>query len=190
MSSKYFVLDSKNVANAVSLADLAGFDDDWELVEGEPLVDSFPDNVTLKMNPDLPNDTVLVDNLINPFRIIVGSATFKSVLEEQKLEKLEFLPITILDHKKRKIKEKYFILHPIEPVHCIDFDKSVVTWSKIQDDAINSVEKLVLDESKIGGRRIFRLNNFFNIVLVERELMQIVSDAGITGIWWRDLSEI
>ena len=68
--------------------------------------------------------------------------------------------------------------------------KSKVTWSKIDDDAISEVEKLVLDESRIGDRKLFRINNYFNIVLVRRDLAKAIDDAGFEGMRWKEIEDL
>jgi hypothetical protein len=188
MKSNYLVWDSKTVPNVCSLSDFKGVDDDYALTKGVSQAGGFPPDAAFTMDPDFPNHTLLADNLINLNCMIVASKRLKEFLEMQNLAKVEYLPVKIIDHKGRPVSPEYFIIHPIEPVDCLDVARCEPTWSRIDKSAINRVKRLCLNEEKVGAQRLlFKPHSFFNVVLVHRNLAQAINSQGFSGISWIEL---
>lgn len=178
----------KKVRNAVSLEALEGFEDEFELSEGVPLAARFPEDALFRMDPELPDNTVLTDNLVNKNMLVVASRRLKELLERFALEKVEYLPVTILDHRGRPTKVEHFIVHPLDPVDALDADASGADFSPIDDTVIDEIEKLVLDEDELDPkRRFFRLQGLWEVTLVHREIAAAIDKAGFTGVRWIEL---
>jgi hypothetical protein len=132
----------------------------------------------------------MTDNLINTRTLIVASLKLKNFLETRQLPKVEYLPITILDHKGRPASRDYFIIHPIEPVDCLDVSQCGAQRSSIDPETIQWLDRLVIDEGKIDpSRDMFRLKFFYDVILVRRELAAAIDAEGLTGIRWIELSD-
>jgi hypothetical protein len=158
MPSNFVIWKYKSVDGACVLQDLRGLDQTFRLNNGTPLAQEFPGDVSLHMNPDFPDDLLLVDNLLNSDMIIVASARLKACIEASKVEKVEYLPVSIIDHKGRVVSSEYFIVHPVEPVECIDENLSEYRVKRSDPDSIRSFKTLVLDEARIpANRALFRL---------------------------------
>src|SRR5215813_4176184 len=153
MKLNYVIWDAKNVPNAVVLDGLENVEDEWELNEGVPRAANFTEDGTFRMNPDRSYDTLLTDNLQNIDMLIVASRRLKEFLEQWDLEKVEYLPITILDHKGKPTRDSYFIIHPIEPVSLLNPAKCGATWDRLNEGFIKYVERLVIDEKLIDQEK-------------------------------------
>ncbi len=185
MSSNYVIWDSKAEPNGCVLKELIGVEKDYQLRKGVPFGASFPAEAAFTMDPDFPDNTLLTDNLLNTDLMIVASLRLKQFLDQQGLPKVEYLPVTVLNHKGRPASRDYFIVHPIDPVECLDLDKCQPTWSAIDKTSIKRLKKLVLDESKIEkDRRLFRPKGFHRVILAHQELAKAIGAQGFTGINW------
>jgi len=176
--------------NVCVLGTLSGVERDWELREGLTRTKSFPETATFEMNPEFPDNTLLADNLRNTASAIVASNGLKRYLESQAGPKVEYLPVTILDHRGKVASRDHFIVHPIDPVDCLDLKKCQPTWNRIQKTWINRVRHLVLQEDKVPADRfLFRPKAFHRVILVRRELAEAIERKGFTGVRWLELDE-
>ena len=102
---------------------------------------------------------------------------------------LEYLPVTIFDHRRVALPEPAFVIHPIEPVDCIDLSRSRLEWSVSDPTAIEEVDHLELDASKVpASRLLFRAGALKRSVIVRRELMLEIEQAGFTGVGWKKIA--
>lgn len=181
------IWDSKVVPDACVLDTLVGVEDMWELLDGIPRASTFPTDANYTMHPDFPYNTLLTDNLINRDLLIVVSARLKAFLEARVLEKVEYLPVTIMNHKNRPASRDYFIVHPVYPLDCLQLEHCEPKWSEIDTEAIERLKRLVIDESKLDPKRaLFRPKSFYRVTLVRHELADAIDGAGFTGISWKD----
>jgi hypothetical protein len=189
MKPEFVIWDSMAVPNACVLAELYGVDKQYELDKGIPRLANFPKNARFKMDSDFPHDTLLVDNLDNTDDLIVASRRLKEFLETRPLMHMEYLPIAILDHKKKPVEDEYFIVHPIDLPECLDIKKSQVTWG-ISKDWADKVKQLVIDMTKVEpDRDLFRPKPFYSVILVRRALAEAIDEQGFTGIRWKEIDD-
>lgn len=178
------------IPGACALSGMTGFEDDWKLLYGEPVGDDFPAKARFAMKPDAPDDVALTDSLYNLDMLIVASEKLRALIEASQAPAVEYLPVPIYNHKKRRVKESYSIIHPIEPVDCLDVDACEAQWGRINKQAISRVKRLVVDEKRIPAQRLlFRPKFFANVILVHRSLAQAVDDAGCTGVRWVEIDK-
>jgi hypothetical protein len=103
---------------------------------------------------------------------------------------IEFLPVTILNHKGRVASEDYFFLNPVGSVDCIDIEKSGVEWNDIDDTVISSFEQLVLKEDAVPpGVALFRPLHGTKTILVSRSLADRLETDGLTGLYFVEPDE-
>jgi len=190
MQSDYVIWDAKDVPNACVLDKLNGVERQWEFREGVPRAAMFSENAVFTMDPDYPYNILMVDNLPNIHMLIVASRKLREFIETRKPEKVEYLPVTILDHRGRVASKDYFIIHPIHPVDCLNLDECGVRWSTLDENHISRLKRLVINESKINRKRVlFRIKFFGAVVLVRRDLAEAIDDKGFTGIRWVELTD-
>lgn len=186
----YVIWDSKDEGNSCVLLSIKNVKRDFELQEGIPKIADFPKDAFFPMDPQYKKNVKLTDNLINTDSLIVVSSKLKDFLQAQQLKNVEYLRVSIINHKGRLASNDYFIVHPIIPQDCLDIEKSGATWNDIIPTDIDSVDKLVIDEAKIDPEvALFRLKYFCPPVLVRRDLAKAITQAGFTGVLWVELDE-
>jgi len=163
----------------------------FELTGGIPRAKDWPDDVFSKMDPDYPQNIKLEDSLINTDDLIVSSRPLKEFLEGRGVPCVEYLPITIMNHKDRVASKDYFIIHPVGLQEGLDVDKSGCEWSLIDSDTIDDVEQIVIRPSKIDPNvPLFRLKYYYYPIFVRSDLAEAIINAGFTGIGWDKRVEI
>jgi hypothetical protein len=191
MASDFVVWTHAWVENAAVLDGFRGVPDPWELKNGIPRAEGFPDEVVFTMDPERPHDTMLVDSLHNTDRLIVASKRLKEFLAARALDQMEYLPVTILDHKGRPAAGgDYWIIHPLEPIDCLKVDECGARLSPINKNKIQFLSRLVIGEAKIDANRdLFRPKGYTKAFIVRRELASAIDEAGFTGIRWVELDD-
>lgn len=190
MNSNYVIWDSEAVDGACVLDELRGVEKVIELNKGIPRSAGFPEGAAFTMNPDFPDDMMLVDNLINTDMLIVVSENLQRFVESKNIPCVEYLPVAIIDHKGKPAGTPYFILNPVQPVDCLDLQRSKAQMHAIAKTQVNSVERLVIDESRVDpDRLVFRLKGFYRVTLVHRDLAKELDSEGFVGNRWIELSE-
>ena len=197
MNVDYVLWARKVVDNATTLKGIQGVEDEWELNEGISRSETFSQTASFQMDLDRPDDTVVLDSISNIDFLIVASPRLTEFLRNQELKKVEYLPVTIFDHKEKPLPEKYFIVHPIDPIDCLDTAKCGATFSKINPESVKRLQKLVIRNDLIDGttntlsvgRLLFRPRNFYRITFVHRNLAEAIDAAGFTGIRWVEIRD-
>ncbi|SRR6266511_2134357 len=162
-------------------------EDIWELDEGISRINNFPLDASCKMNPRFPNNIQLADNLYGAVLPVI-SLKLKENLEREVAEnRVEYLPVRIINHKGRVASESYFILNPLDVYDCIDLDRSGVEWNKITSNLISYCKGLILKEKSIPeGYKLFRPKYWRSNILVRRDLVETLTKMGFTGLVFRE----
>jgi hypothetical protein len=155
----------------------------------EPQAGKFPGDASFEMSDEFPKDVKLADVLQNVNRFLVVSERFAEFLEKEKLlAHNEVHPVGIDNHKGRREKAKYFIIHQIDDPKCVDEKKTVGEKSSIEKAEYNTMETLVIDEKKVPkDYAIFRPAEYKERILVRAEAAEKIEQAGFTGIAFFDL---
>jgi hypothetical protein len=186
----YFIWQFKSVQYACVLNDFTGFSAKNTLFHGISLTKSFPTDAAFHMDPDFPKNLLLTDNMLNSDSAMVVSAELADALRAQKVSKLEYLPVAIIDHKGKVASKNYSILNPLDLVDCIDREKSEFRPSRILPGEIDKFDKLVLDEARIPeDRPLFRMKGFNDIALASRALVDVLTKGNFTGLGWMPVSK-
>lgn len=168
---------------------LEGVERPWEISKGVPRAHDFPPGAQFSMDKQFKKQVALSDNIANSEGMAVISAPLRKFLEEQKLTQVEYLDVTLVDHKGKSVKEKYCILHPTVVVDCIDTQNSNVTWNAIDPDMISSIGNLVFKPNSIDpGLAIFRPKHKERRLFVRRDLADAIKAKGFTGVMFLEPS--
>jgi hypothetical protein len=160
------------------------------LTRGVPYAKDFPRNACMRMSSEAKKRIRLYDDVVNSDRIKVCSARLVAFLKDRKLRGVEYLPISILDHKGKVASRDYFIVHPLGLEDALDAKRSNPTWSAIAKTEIMYVQSLVIDPSKVDPKaRVFRLKSFLDPVLIEKTLADEIAAAGFEGPLFQPLEE-
>ena len=155
-----------------------------------PFKDTFPTTAQFQMSDDHKRDVGLTDDLPNTDSLKVCSARLVDFLRQKALKNVEYLPVKILNHKRKLASKDYFIVHPIVPQNALDAAASEPSFNDINPAEIDSVERLVLDRKKLDPKvRLFRLDAFFNPVLIDTKLADEIKAAGFVGSYIQALED-
>jgi hypothetical protein len=158
------------------------------LTRGVPFAAEFPKNALVRMSPDSKKRTALLDDVTNSDRIKICSPRFVEFLRTRKLKNIEYLPVKILDHKRKVAASDYCIVHPIRLQDALVVKASQPRWSAIEPTEIMTIKALVVDPSKVDPKvKIFRLKSFLDPVLIEKNLAQEILEAGFKGCFFEPL---
>lgn len=179
------------VKNACRLGAFRGYDRTYELTQGLPLARAWPRDVRAGMDRDFKKATALTDDLMNMDSVKVCSRRLVELLEKHGVKHVEYLPLTILDHKGKVASTDHFILNPVGLVDALDRKASEPDYNLIDKELINWVARTVLDPRRLDPeRKVFRLAGLRLPVLVERPLAEAMVAAGMVGPYFRELASL
>ena len=117
---------------------------------GEPMLAKWPKDVELAMRAPKKEDKIYDLCRLRFGDIIVS----ERVAELVRGDNVELLPVTLVDHAKKRRPERFFLLNPLE-IDCLVVDKCYPHWNHINRDAITDYAALALDPAKIGNAKLF-----------------------------------
>lgn len=151
----------------------------------------WPANVQLHMDPNFPKAVQLPDCVSNLPDAIVVSGRLKEYIEAEKPAHVEYLPISIINHKGKLASSEYFIVNPYKLQDCIDQQASTIRWNAMNKNMISACMKLVIDEQKIErNAKLFRLQHYPTKVLFARSLAEGIGKAKFTGLNFIEIDEM
>lgn len=183
LAMHYFFGKITSGRKACRLTGIQAVEDDFELLRGVSRASNFPDGAHFRMDDTFPDDIKLEDFIANSDGLLVISEKVKQLLNTEDLFNNEILSVSILNHKGRKEKSPYWILHQVHLQPCIDELKSVARVNNIDTTLFSRVKKLALDESKIHPNvRLFRMARYPFLPMFRKDLMDKLVHADCTGI--------
>jgi hypothetical protein len=175
---------------ACHLGNVRGVPDDFELLEGVSRGAGFPDNAYLEMSKKYPNDIRLEDFVYNTNSLLIVSDRVRQLIEGEGFQHVEFLPVTIVNHKKRKEKAPYFILNCFPLQDCLDVKQSAGEKNPIDPDDFMRLDKIVIDEQRVDqSAAIFRMKGYPGIKVFRRSALQRLLDEGCSGIAMKEIAD-
>jgi hypothetical protein len=186
----FVVWGSVPIGNACMLEGIQNFDGESDLVRGMPWLASFPKDATMAMSQRHKKNTALVDDVSSFGSLKVCSPKLVEFLKSKKLKNVEYLPITILDHKRKVASKEYCIVHPVHPQDVLDVAASTPEYSALIQTEIMAVKKTVIDARRLEpGVRLFRIANFFFPVVLEKGIADEMVAKGFKGSAFEPLEE-
>ncbi len=182
---EYRIMRAVSFAGACRLETISNVPDKENLRFGVPFRDKFPAEASLRMSDDFPNDIRLGDAVMNTGPLLVVSARLKDTLEAipGALFKNEVLPVAIINHKGRREKKDYFVLHQIDHPACLDEKKSTGRRSRLNPEIFQFLDKMVLKDDAIDPQlMIFRAKQFSDVVLVRKALVDQLASGEFLGV--------
>jgi hypothetical protein len=150
MAAEYLELFYQHRKGSCSTTFLSNRDFAWSLSTGQSVAESWPADMSLSMNPERAKDVALSDYIHNLEGLLVASPRMVDFFTEQNLPNLEFLPVSILDHKGRVASDAYKIIHCCNVVDCVDQDQSDFQWDGLSEPSM-VVERVVIKEDALDG---------------------------------------
>jgi hypothetical protein len=158
----------------------------WSAVKlhaGESVTAEYPGGLSYPMSDLFPDDILLRDNFTVAGQVLVSGKLRAFIEQALPDHTLEFLQVSILNHKGRVASDDYFILHPLGTIDCIDIDKSKVRWNPLKKKVIDACKGLVFQPEGVPANvKLFRPQYWgFNIMATE-EFAEQLGAAGFTGL--------
>ncbi len=189
MSNTYVRLKPVAPRGAAHFGFLKGYDDDWKLVEGVSVADEFPGDAAYRMNKDLPNDMGLEDAVHNLNSQLVVSERLRAFLESRGDLKIEFLPVRLINHKGREVREPYAIANILRHVDAVDKEATIHEWNSLDDTAMIGIKNLTVNPASVpDDALLFRLVHVTDVIGVRSDLAEALREAGFTGLDFPDFS--
>jgi hypothetical protein len=161
----------------------------WMLVEGTRASGRHSPSASLGMTGHYPG-IKLSDNLRNTFGYWVISRAMKAVLEREAHTEIEFLPISIINHKGRRADGEFFIANPFAIEDCVDRSGSDVDESAMAPGFFGGIYRLALDTARIPPEaRLFRLKQMPKVIIVRDDLRAALDAQGLTGLGYISMGE-
>lgn len=180
---RYLIGQPATGRGACQLKSLMDFENDFELFDGVSRASDASADAYFEMDDDFPEDIRTEDFIANLTTVLVVSERTLQTLDAAGLKNNEFLPVRVINHKGRKEKGPFYILHQVELQDCIDFEKTVCTRNAIDPELLSTISQLVLDERRIDPAvSLFRLRYFPYAPMFREDLVEKIRSTGLTGI--------
>lgn len=154
-----------------------------ELNAGMSVQAKFPSDLTYRMSDRFPDDYLLSDTFNVAGQILASPRLRAHLLDALPGHKIEYLPVTILNHKDRVAADDYSLLHSLDVIDCIDVAASKVKWNPLNKKVITSCKALVINESAIPADiRLFRPLHWGMRTMASSSLAAELDAAGFTGL--------
>ena len=157
----------------------------WPISIGQSVAKSWPNDITVSMNPERPENVALVDYISNLEDVLLASPKFCDFFRSQKLPDLEFLKVTVLDHKGRVASDHYSIVQCCRVVDCIDQKESDFEWDGLDDPSME-VRTMVLNDDALGPNdRMIRPRYVPGVILYRKDLVDAINKQAFSGVGFR-----
>ncbi len=183
---KYYVLktdDSLDDAVVIDGPPING-PKNYKYFEFKPLARLFPSEAQLHYSSKYPEGMKLYSFVDNTCNLLIVSDETKNLLSTFLGNKVEYLPVTMVDHRKNTVEdEPYFIVNTLEPIDYIDMDNTKAVMDSFEEDEIMSIkgELFIKRENIPEGIHMFRSRNWPRVYIVSQELADVMQEAGLTG---------
>lgn len=126
---------------------LEGIDFSFHL--GEPVSREMPKDPKIFMSKEYPG-IALGDHIGNMKGMIVASPAFRKLIEAHCTGlQIEYLPFTLMDHKKRPFSSEYCIINVLGTFDCVDTKASDISYTP--NGKVSRIRTLVLDGKKVAS---------------------------------------
>ncbi|MCY1045292.1 hypothetical protein OV208_28510 [Corallococcus sp. bb12-1] len=127
----------------------------WKLGDGVELQgDEYPQGAKIFMSDEEPGIEI-PDLIPNTVQLLIVSKRLRDGMEEINRGPVQYLPLSIYNHKKRLASSDYFIVNPLGTVDVLDTSASEIEYL---DGKVVQITHYVLDPKKIAqAPDLFRL---------------------------------
>jgi hypothetical protein len=186
-------LDTMGDANNSKLCILYNFVDgidaeSWRSHTGDPLSSVYPPDARIVLTGE--ERGIKLSSLVGNTRsMLVVSKDLKDIIAEQVTERTEYLPVSIIDPRRRPLGKDYFIVNPLGAIDCIDLKRSKVLYSKKNPTKVIEVSDFVLDPKKLeDAPQLFRPEHARAEYIVGPILAKAIRGRkDITNVHWEEL---
>ena len=169
---------------------------EWDLRAGRYIEDLDPNTTAFYDDKVEHTDFPFTDN-----DLPVYSPRLKALMEKLKVEGIQFLPLRIRHRPSGAEAQGYHIANYLHAIDCLDREHSIyeiwtkdnlLFWEKRPSmlGTLRDLRKAVLDSTKIGNDRLFRLEEWEMMVLVREDVKEAIEEARITGCRFTEIETV
>jgi len=162
----------------------------YRMAVGKAVGHDYPDDVTLVLedsSPGLRCGTVLGNT---QSYLILDRAATRIVQDLCEGVSVEYLPVTLLNHRNRVHSADYFFVNPVGSLDCLDLDASDIQYSSTAKDpddpsrprVLNVLEPVLDPEKLTGAPALFRVRENPRLYVLSRELAEALEDPRFDNI--------
>jgi hypothetical protein len=187
----WLIVRSQSEPDAAHFSSIQNYDDDFQLSECVSLKATFPAEAEVRMDPDYPSDIELVESLYAGRAELIVNAAVCQLFERAGVRNIELLPIKVINHKKKPVKDAYFVVNILSQVDCIDLAKSAgIEWNSIDPTMMDSIQTMVLDAGRLpADLKLFRPAKMSYLMLIQRGLAEQIQAAGMRGFSFTEIED-
>lgn len=127
---------------------------------------------------------------------LIGTKQFYQDLAEIGVDNIEVHPVIIKDEVNNRIIEDYLLLNVIGRISCAVMEKS--DYESLNDeadeddpnDAMNFINELTIDASKIGNKDLFLVDEDTDCILVSERVYKHLINKGYTDIFFEEVQQL
>ena len=191
---RFFKLDTMGDSDDPDLCILGSFIkgiemDSWRTGEGTRVGDILPKDARIYMDKE--NLGIQLSSLIGNTQqmIIVHKDVHDIIRKHCGDEKVEYIPFTLYDHRKRVHSRDYVIINPLGTFDCLDFEASTVARMEDDPETILDVYEHVLDRKKMkNAPPLFRVDKNPSTYVLNFELLKELSEGDFSNLIGTELT--
>ncbi len=149
------------------------------LWQGAVIDEILPRYIELYTNSGKP---VNPDYLVNPLSWPICSERLIALLQGRSSKYLQLFDAPIFDYKTKKPISGYKVVNVVRLIPCLDFDKSVISFSDDGKDIISVISPIYLERQIPNDAHIFRVTKDHYSVVISEELAEDFIREKITGV--------
>jgi len=159
---------------------------DYFLRQGLRLGALYPTNANMQMDPRT-KGLKLSSLLGTVTSFLIVHDDMKNVIEQSCDSEIEYLPVSIVNHKNRVASQEYWIVNPIGTSDCVDRATSDIDYLSTDPNQVVGVTRLCFSAAKLAGApHLFRvpeqpeeyfISSTLGRALAEREFSNVLLKA-------------
>ena len=183
---KYFLLQGSHREGDIFVReyeDPADFSEDY--LDGNPYpTDSPPARLFYRSSRERNTDW-----LPGTSSIPIVAGRFRDVVTQYEPENLAFYPVELICRETSECDNSFYFMNILGNISCLDQDRSRFRRSAAAPQVILSIDELVLAESMINQRHLFRMKEFDILIFVTALLRHAMEHAELSGVRFVRLGE-
>jgi hypothetical protein len=155
--------------------------EDYRFFKGKAVKPVYPSDPRIFLRKKYPG-VKLASHVGNMLGMIVASSALRQLIEKHCADvEIEYLPFTLIDHKKRPYSTDYCIVNPLGGLDCVDLKASKITYNST--GKVSFIDELVLDQRKVArAPQLFRVDLRPSMYILGQALADEIRAAKLTNI--------
>ena len=162
----------------------------YRLAEGIPIVKDYPEDpweVSLQLG-DVYLGLQLPSLIGNTSGLLIVHRDVGDLIKQYRIGKIEILPFTLYDHKRRIHSKEYVFVNPLGTFDCLNEEFSEL--KRADSGKILRIKRLVLDREKIkNGNDLFRMKEMPDEYIFSEPLVEGITSKSLTNFIFNELEQ-